>query len=95
MTADRFAPHQDRHELHGTTLVVDTSGPEIYIGRCDDSTEKEVILLNVDFHRDGEEGRSKEAYVERAAQVGTWTKHEMLVLPRSKVVSIRKLGDLE
>lgn len=94
MTGDGFRPHQDRSELHGLTLVVDTDGPEIYIGRCDDVTEIEVILLDVDVHRDGDEGRSKEQYVERSAQLGFWKKHDMLVLPRDRVTSIRKLGDL-
>jgi hypothetical protein len=91
---ESFVPHQDRSELHGYTLVVDTDGPEIYIGRCDDVTEREVILLDVDVHKDGEGDRSKEEYVQRAAQVGAWKKHDMMVLPRGRVVSIRKLGDL-
>ena len=94
MTAARFAPHQDRSELHGYTLVVDTDGPEIYIGRCDDVTDSEVILLDVDVHSDGDEGRSKAEYVERSAQMGFWKKHDMMVLPRGRVTSIRKLGDL-
>mgnify|MGYP007059430074 CR=1 FL=1 len=94
MSADRFAPHQDRHELHGITLVVDTDGPEIFIGRCDDITDSEVILLDVDEHRDGDGGRSKEEYVTRAAQLGAWVRHQVVTLPRSRVASIRRLGDL-
>ena len=94
MSAGGFAPHGDRHEYHGITLVVDTDGPEIFIGRCDDITDSEVILLDVDEHRDGADGKSKEEYVTRAAQVGTWTRHEMVALPKSRVASIRKLGDL-
>ena len=76
------------------TLVVDTDGPEIYIGRCDDITESEVILLDVDEHRDGEDGRTKEEFVARAAQVGPWARLQMVTVPRGRVVSIRKLGDL-
>lgn len=94
MNGGDFHPHPDRSELHGLTLVVDTAGPEIYIGRCDDVTDSEVILLDVDVHRDGDGGRTKEQYVERAAQVGVWKKHEMLVLPRSRVISIRRLGEI-
>ena len=75
-------------------MVVDTDGPEIFIGRCDDITESDVILLDVDEHRDGDGGKSKEEYVQRAAQVGAWTRHQMVTLPRARVVSIRKLGDL-
>ena len=28
--------HQGKSELHGITVVVDTTGPEIFVGRCDD-----------------------------------------------------------
>jgi hypothetical protein len=89
-----FPSHADRHELHGVTLVVDTDGPEIFIGRCDDISDAEVILLDVDRHVDGEGGRSKAQFVERAAQVGPWKRHQMVSLPRSRVLNIRKLGDL-
>jgi len=94
MNGEPFAPHRDRSEHHGMTLVVDTDGPEIYIGRCDDVTDQEVILMDVDVHRDGDGGRSKGQYVERAAQVGVWKKHDMFVLPRSRVTSIRRLGEI-
>ena len=94
MSSGNFVPHADRHELHGITLVVDTDGPEIFIGRCDDITDSDVILLDVDEHRDGDGGRSKDEYVTRAAQVGAWVRHEIVTLPRARVVSVRKLGDL-
>ena len=53
-----------------------------------------VILLDVDVHRDGENGRSKEEYVQRAAQFGVWKKHQHLVLDRQRVTSIRRLGEI-
>ncbi len=94
MNDARFAPHTDRSELHGITVVVDTNGPEVFVGRCDDVTEREVILLDVDVHSEGDGGRSKSEYLERAAQVGVWKKHDMMVLPRSRVISIRRLGEV-
>ena len=60
--------HHDRHELHGITVVVDTSGPEIFVGRCDDLDDRQILLVDVDVHRDGDDGRSKAEYVERAAR---------------------------
>ena len=45
--------HEHTHELHGITVVVDTDGPEIYVGRCHDMDERRVILHDVDVHRDG------------------------------------------
>lgn len=86
--------HQNKSELHGITVVVDTAGPEIYVGRCDDMDDERVILLDVDVHRDGDGGRSKDAYVKRAAQLGVWKKHDRLVLDRRQVTTVRRLGDL-
>jgi hypothetical protein len=86
--------HQGKSELHGITVVVDTDGPEIFVGRCDDMDERGVILHDVDVHRDGEGGRSKEDYVRRAAQLGVWKKHDALLIPRERVVSVRRLGDI-
>lgn len=86
--------HQNKSELHGITVVVDTSGPEIYVGRCDDMDDRQVILLDVDVHRDGDDGRSKDQYVKRAAQFGVWKKHARLVLDREQVTSVRRLGEL-
>lgn len=76
------------------TLVVDTAGEEIFLGRCDDIDEREVVLLDVDVHREGDEGRSKQEYVERAAQFGFWKRYDRVVIPNDRVVSVRRLGDL-
>ncbi len=76
------------------TVVVDTSGPDIFVGRCDDEDEETVILLDVDVHREGDGGRTKAEYVARAAQYGVWTKHDRVVIPRGQVTSVRPLGDV-
>ncbi len=86
--------HQHKSELHGITVVVDTAGPEIYVGRCDDIDDERVILHDVDVHCDGDDGRSKEEYVTRAAQFGVWKKHDRLVIDRRRVSSVRRLGEL-
>ena len=86
--------HQNKSELHGITVVVDTAGPEIFVGRCDDMDDEKVILLDVDVHRDGDGGRSKEDYVRQAAQFGVWKKHDHLVVDRARVTSVRRLGEI-
>jgi len=86
--------HQGKGELHGITVVVDTDGPEIFVGRCDDVTDRGVFLHDVDVHSDGENGRSKEDYVKRAAQLGVWKKYDHLVIPNERVTSIRRLGEI-
>lgn len=86
--------HQNKSQLHGITVVVDTRGSEIYVGRCDDEDDQRVVLLDVDVHRDGDEGVSKEQYLQRAAQFGVWKKHDHLVLDRAEVTSIRRLSEI-
>jgi len=86
--------HDDKHELHGITVVVDTTGAEIFIGRCDDMNERGILLLDVDVHRDGDEGRSKKQYVERASQFGIWKKYDRLVVPQEKISSVQRLGEV-
>ncbi len=86
--------HDDKHELHGITVVVDTVGDEILIGRCEDIDLRGIFLVDVDLHRDGDEGRSKQEYVERAARFGVWKRFDRVVVPTDKVASVRRLGDL-
>ena len=86
--------HQDKGELHGITVVVDTVGDEIYIGRCDELTEEGITLHDVDLHRAGENGRSKDEYVERAARFGIWKKFEQLTVAGEVIASVRRLGEV-
>jgi hypothetical protein len=86
--------HHGRSELHGITVVVDTRGPQVFVGRCDDLDEQEVILLDVDVHEDGQDGRTKGEWVRQAARFGVWKKHDRVVIPRSEVVSVVRLGDV-
>jgi hypothetical protein len=86
--------HQGKSELHGITVVVDTTGPEIFVGRCDDEDERGIVLDDADLHRDGEGGRSKQDYVQRAARLGVWKKYDRLLVPREKIASVRRLGEL-
>ena len=86
--------HQGKSELHGITVIVDTTGPEIFVGRCDDQDERGIFLHDADVHRDGENGRSKEDYVRRAAQLGVWKKYDRLVIPNDKIASVRRLGEV-
>jgi hypothetical protein len=86
--------HQGKGELHGITVVVDTTGPEIFVGRCDDMDDRGIVLDDVDVHRDGEGGRSKDDYVRRAAQFGVWKKYDRLFVPGDKIASVRRLGEV-
>jgi hypothetical protein len=86
--------HHERHELHGITVVVDTRGPQVYVGRCHDLDDHEIVLMDVDVHHEGDGGRSKQDYIRQAAQFGVWRKHATLRIPRSEVTSVSRLGDV-
>ena len=86
--------HQHKHELHGITVVVDTDGPELYVGRCDDIVQGKIFLRDGDVFRAGDGGRSKEDYLKRAAQFGVFKKFDEAIVETARVTSIRRLGDL-
>jgi hypothetical protein len=87
--------HQDKGELHGITVVVDTDGPEVFVGRCHEVTAEGVLLLDADVHVAESGSVSKDDWVRRAARFGVWARHRQLLVPRERVASIRRLGDVE
>ncbi|HXU46605.1 MAG TPA: hypothetical protein VN783_13850 [Thermoanaerobaculia bacterium] len=86
--------HQGRDPLHGITVVVETDGPELYVGRCDDVDERGVILHDADVHRGGEGEAPRAKYLENATRFGVWKKFDRIVVPRARVTAIRRLGEL-
>lgn len=94
MPANRGARHADKGDLHGITVVVDTAGAEVYIGRFFEQRGDGIVLLDVACHRDGANGVSKEQYVDTAARYGQWKEHERVVVPLPEVRSVTRLADV-
>jgi iron-sulfur cluster assembly protein len=86
--------HKNKSALHGITVVVDTKGPKVFVGRCDDEDEQQVVLLDVDVHEDGQGGKTKAEYVQRASKFGAWKQFDHIVIPRAEVASITRLGEV-
>lgn len=84
--------HTGKSELHGITLALRTRD-EVYVGRCDDMNDEHVILLDADGHRDGENGQSADAWLDRAAKFGVAPKLPRLVLPMADVTEYAPLGE--
>ena len=89
----RHARHADKGDLHGITVVVDTTGAELYIGRYFEQREEGIVLLDVARHRDGANGVSKQQYVETAARYGQWKEYPQVVVPLPDVCSVTRLAD--
>jgi hypothetical protein len=89
-----FSHHEHKHELHGITVVVETDGPELWIGRCDDIVGDGVILKDADVHRDGEGERPRAEWLERAKRFGVFPHHRLHLVPAARVVAVRRLVEI-
>ena len=84
--------HDDKGDLHGITVVAST-GDTVYVGRCHEWDDRHLLLLDADQHSDGQDGRSNDQYLERAAKFGVWKKHDRLQLPAQEVEAVTPLSD--
>jgi hypothetical protein len=85
--------HQNKHEFHGITVVVDTEGPKVFVGRCDDMDDQTIILVGVDEHEEGDGKVSKSEFIAKAVKFGAWPRQAHLVLPLQGVTSVRPLHE--
>ena len=86
--------HSGKGEFHGITVVVDTKGPQVYIGRCWEMNDQQIVLVDVDEHEDGQDGRSKQDFIRQAAKVGVWKRLDRVKLSRAQVDSVTPLGSI-
>ena len=84
--------HDDRGDLHGITVAA-FAADTVYVGRCHEMDDQRLMLLDVDKHTDGQEGRTTREYLERAAKFGVWKKHDQLVLPMAEITAVKPLGE--
>jgi hypothetical protein len=86
--------HDNLGALHGITVIVDTIGDEVIVGRCHEANDQQVLLLDADVHKAGEQNLTKDQWVKRAAKWGVFAKHKVLKVPRSNVATITPLGQV-
>jgi hypothetical protein len=86
--------HPGHSELHGITVVVETTGQLTYVGRYDSEDERGVLMLDVGVHDAEAGGGSKEEYVRKSVQFGIRSEHKRLVIPADQVTRITRLGEL-
>lgn len=91
--AHRPVRHADKGDLHGITVVVDTTGAELYVGRFFEQRGDGILLLDVARHRDGANGVSKEQYVQTAVRYGQWKELDQVLVPLPEVRSVTRLSD--
>lgn len=89
--------HDTKDPLHGITVVA-TVGPTVYVGRCHERDANNTMLVGVDVHVEneegkGEDGRSNQEFLKRAAKFGTWSTHDKIVLETGSIESLVPLNE--
>ncbi len=85
--------HPGHAELHGITVVVETTGSVTYVGRYDSEDEHGVLMLDVGVHDAAAGGGSREEYVRKSAKFGIRSDHKHLLVPANQVSRITKLEE--
>jgi FtsP/CotA-like multicopper oxidase with cupredoxin domain len=93
-TEHRRPEHQDRTPLHGITVVVDTTGPRLYVGRCHEEDAERVLLMDATTFEDGQDGKTKAQWVTHVAKFGFWKTLAQVTVPRGDVTAITPLGQI-
>jgi hypothetical protein len=83
--------HSDKGELHGITVVVDTRGPKVWVGRCDTVLPEGVVLLDADVH-EGADPAARAEWLDRASRFGVWPRHPRVLVPAAEVATVERLG---
>jgi hypothetical protein len=86
--------HPGHQELHGITVVLETSGSKTYIGRFDSQDARGVHLHDVGVHDASAGGPGKEEFLRRSAKFGIRAEHRDLLVPAGEVARISRLVDL-
>jgi len=86
--------HDDHGDLHGITVVVETSTDLLYVGRCHEENDNRVVLHDADLHEKTPGGPTREEYLDKAMRFGVWAKMPTVVIPRPEVIRLCRLVDL-
>src|SRR3954465_11007430 len=73
--------HPGHAELHGITVVVETTGSRTYVGRYDSEDERGVHMLDVGVYDPGDVAVSKEEYVKKSIKFGVRSEFRHLTIP--------------
>ena len=92
MTMSGHVFHPGHHELHGITVVVETSGDTTYVGRFDREDDEQAYLKDVGVHQAG--SQSWKEYLDRTMLYGVKVDHPDLTVPRAEITSVRKLTEV-
>jgi hypothetical protein len=82
--------HPGHSELHGITVVLESIGEVLYIGRYHEETPQGVLLHDVAEHR---EPASRAEFVRKTLKFGVRAQHPHVVIPSADVRRVVRLVD--
>ena len=83
--------HPGHAELHGITVVLETTGPVLYVGRYHEETSTGVLLHDVAEHRAEPGGVPREEFLRKTLKFGVHATRKHLVVPTAEVRRISRL----
>jgi hypothetical protein len=85
--------HPGHHELHGVTVVLDTTDGRTVVGRFHDVEDGRIRMLDAAVYEPGAV-QSREEFLRRTAKFGVRVEHRQLSVVETDVVRITPLGQL-
>lgn len=76
--------------LHGLTVVVETAGSMVYIGRYHSEDDEGVLLMDADVRELADES-ARAAHLARSARMGVFKNTAHVRVPRADIASVRRL----
>jgi hypothetical protein len=76
--------------LHGFTVVVETNGPYVVIGRYHSESDDELLLMDADA-REIPDASARAEHLARSARYGVFKNTDQVRVPKAVVVSVRRL----
>jgi hypothetical protein len=86
--------HPGHHELHGVTVVLETTGSRRYVGRFDSEDQRGVLMHDVAVHDAQGGGPTWEEFLRRSAKFGIRAEHRDVLVPGDQVARITRFAEL-
>lgn len=83
--------HPGHEELHGVTVVVESTGGTTWVGRYHERTERGVFMHDVAIHDPATATLPREAWLERLVTFGIKVDAKHLVIPTADAGRITRL----
>jgi hypothetical protein len=85
--------HPGHEELHGVTVIVETTGSRTYVGRYDSRDDQGVHMRDVGFHDPTIEHLSKDEYIRTTLRFGVRAQFKDFTVPSKEVARIVRLTE--